>query len=102
TVGAVLEGKNKVVFVNGNPLTETYVQYPDKNILFEKRDHFGPIKVSEGKLFVMGDNRDQSYDSRYWGFVDRSYVRGKAFILYWSWDRTKHWVRFNRIGRLIE
>ena len=102
TEGDVIEGKNKVVYVNGNPLNETYVQYTDKNILFEKRDHFGPIKVSEGKLFVMGDNRDQSYDSRYWGFVDRSYVRGKAFILYWSWDRTKHWVRFNRIGRLIE
>jgi signal peptidase I len=102
TEGDVVEEKNKVVYVNGKPLNEPYAQHTDKNILFDRRDQFGPIKVTEGKLFVMGDNRDQSYDSRYWGFVDKSYVRGKAFILYWSWDKTKHWVRFNRIGRLIE
>jgi signal peptidase I len=52
-------------------------------------------------LFVMGDNRDQSYDSRYWGFVDLKEIRGKALIIYWSWDPNS-WVRFSRIGRLIQ
>jgi len=49
----------------------------------------------------MGDNRDQSYDSRYWGYVDIKEVKGKALILYWSWDGDKNWVRFKRIGSLI-
>ncbi len=100
--GDIIEGKNKIVYVNGLPLDETYIQHVDKRILFEKRDQFGPEKVPEGKLFMMGDNRDQSYDSRYWGFVDTNDVLGKAFILYWSWDREKHWIRFNRIGGLIK
>jgi signal peptidase I len=102
TEGDIIEGKNKIVYVNGLPLDETYIQHVDKRILFEKRDQFGPEKVPEGKLFMMGDNRDQSYDSRYWGFVDINDVLGKAFILYWSWDREKHWIRFNRIGGLIK
>ena len=49
----------------------------------------------------MGDNRDQSYDSRYWGYVDIKDVKGKALILYWSWDTEKSWARFGRIGSLI-
>jgi signal peptidase I len=50
----------------------------------------------------MGDNRDQSYDSRFWGFVDQKQIKGKATIIYWSWDSDKTWVRFNRIGRLVK
>jgi signal peptidase I len=49
----------------------------------------------------MGDNRDQSYDSRYWGFVDLREVLGKALIIYWSWD-PDDWARFSRIGRLVQ
>jgi signal peptidase I len=103
TEGDVIEEKNKVIYLNGKALTEPYIQHVDKNQSFnamDPRDNFGPIKVPKNKLFVMGDNRDQSYDSRYWGFVDLSEVRGEAFIIYWSWD-PGNWVRFNRIGRLI-
>ncbi|UCG77963.1 MAG: signal peptidase I [Nitrospirota bacterium] len=102
TEGDFIEGKNKVIYVNGDPIEEEYTQHTDSSIRFDRRDSFGPIKVPDDKIFVMGDNRDQSYDSRYWGFVEEKDVLGKAFILYWSWDRTKHWIRFNRIGRLIK
>jgi signal peptidase I len=103
TEGDVIEEKNKIIYLNGQALNEPYIQHVDTNLSFnamDPRDNFGPIKVPKNKLFVMGDNRDQSYDSRYWGFVDLSEVRGKAFIIYWSWD-PNGWVRFNRIGRLI-
>jgi len=65
------------------------------------RDNYGPKKVPENNLFVMGDNRDRSHDSRFWGFVDLKDVKGKAFVVYWSWDGTDHWVRWDRLGHLI-
>jgi signal peptidase I len=67
----------------------------------EPRDNFGPYLVPKNKLFMMGDNRDQSYDSRFWGYVDIKQVRGKAMIIYWSWDSIKTFPRFDRIGKLI-
>jgi signal peptidase I len=103
--GDVVESKNKTVFVNGEMLTEPYVQHVDAVIkprVMDRRDNFGPVKVPEGTVFVMGDNRDQSYDSRFWGFVDTKQIKGKAMIIYWSWDSDKTWVRFNRIGRLVK
>jgi len=80
TPGDVLEMRNKVLYRNGKKLDEPYVQHVELGYR-PTRDNFGPITVPEGKYFVMGDNRDQSYDSRFWGFVDRDKIEGKAMIL---------------------
>lgn len=103
--GDVVESKNKAVYVNGKQTSEPYAQHTDNSIRpmgIEPRDNFGPLIVPKNKFFVMGDNRDQSYDSRYWGYVDRKDIKGKALILYWSWDSKNTWVRFGRIGRLVK
>ncbi|MDP2279136.1 MAG: signal peptidase I [Nitrospirota bacterium] len=102
--GDVIESKNKKVHVNGNKVNEPYAQHTDSSMRpmgIEPRDNFGPVIVPKNKYFVMGDNRDQSYDSRYWGYVDIKDVKGKALILYWSWDSEKSWVRLGRIGSLV-
>lgn len=66
------------------------------------RDNFGPLFVPDGNYFCLGDNRDASSDSRYWGFVDKSLIKGRPMILYFSWDQ-EHWLpRFNRIGHIIQ
>ncbi|HEX8948751.1 MAG TPA: signal peptidase I [Dissulfurispiraceae bacterium] len=104
TEGDVVEERNKVIFVNGKRVNEPYVQYTDKSVNtgnMEPRDNFGPYLVPKDKIFVMGDNRDQSYDSRYWGYVDLKDLKGKAFIIYWSWDSIKSFPRFGRMGHLI-
>lgn len=103
--GDTIEIKNKKVFVNGIELKEPYARYVDSYIHpreLDPRDNFGPVKVPKGKLFVMGDNRDQSYDSRFWGFVDLKDVKGKAFIIYWSWDSESGKPRLERIGKIIK
>jgi signal peptidase I len=102
--GDRIESKDKTLFVNGRKLVEPFVQHVDSNIKpadMDRRDNFGPVSVPKDSVFAMGDNRDQSYDSRFWGFVDLSKIKGKAVIIYWSWDSDSTWVRFKRIGRLI-
>ena len=104
TGGDTVEERNKVVYVNGVMRSEPYAHHYDDGLRpvgSDPRDNFGPVTVPENKIFVMGDNRDQSYDSRYWGFVDLKEVLGKALIVYWSWD-PDDWARFNRIGRLVQ
>ncbi len=92
--GDEIEMVGKTIHINGQPYQDRYGFYsgpgnPGHPSLETGR--FGPVTVPEGHLFVMGDNRNHSYDSRFWGFVPLKWVKGKAFIIYWSWP---HWSRF--------
>ncbi len=93
--------KDKRVLINGIPEKEPFIIHTDPKILpadRSPRDNFGPATVPAGSYFVMGDNRDQSYDSQIWGFLDRDGVKGTVREIYWSWDRENLAVRWNRIG----
>jgi len=104
--GDTIEVRNKKLYINGKLQDhEDYAVYKDLNTYPAKlstRDNLKPVVVPENSLFVMGDNRDNSHDSRFWGFVDLKAVKGKAFIIYWSWNKQKFGVRFGRIGNLLK
>ena len=96
------------VFVNGVPLTEPYTRHansatrrPDADTYCGYAYGCEPTTVPLDSYFVMGDNRDNSQDSRYWGFVRREKIKGKAFLIYWSWDSDRHWLRWWRLANYI-
>jgi signal peptidase I len=93
--GETVEVREKKVYIDGKPLDEPYAHYllpistPSEYhevTSFDVRDRYGPVTVPADHYFVMGDNRDNSQDSRYWGFLPRGYVKGKALIIYWSYE----------------
>ncbi|MGZ5445722.1 MAG: signal peptidase I [Thermoanaerobaculia bacterium] len=88
--GETLIIRDKRVFIDGRELPEPYVLFTDKRTQHpnepQHRDHFGPYKVPPGQYFAMGDNRDNSNDSRFWGTVPRAMIKGRAFMVYWSFE----------------
>ena len=118
--GQTVEIRDKVVYVDEKPFRETIdpagLKFEDPEIIprdkgygsvYPKnagsRDNYGPVKVPEGFLFAMGDNRDRSYDSRQWGFIPREYVIGKALMVYWSTASDDNFdIRWSRIGMMVE
>ncbi len=127
--GDKIEIKNGTLFINDQPVKVTEEgrsdggeqgfgspYYPKPELLEEQLGtvrhqiqylhnqtgyNYGPILVPKDSVFVMGDNRDNSQDSRVWGFVRYNKILGKALVIYWSWDGDGRWVRWERIGSLI-
>jgi signal peptidase I len=94
--GQTVELRDKRLFVDGVARQEEFVQHGESTLL-AVHDNFGPVTVPAGELFVMGDNRDNSRDSRFWGTVPMAAVHGRAFVRYFSWDAARRQPRWNRI-----
>ncbi|MFQ5905954.1 MAG: signal peptidase I [bacterium] len=128
--GDTIEIRDKIVYVNGTPVEEPYAIHRDRTVMpalnikgkdyqetwergqFRRvgrlcRDNFGPVVVPQGSYFMMGDNRDNSEDSRFWGPLRNKFVKGRAVLIYWSWKKWvpfwRFWskVRWRRTGKLI-
>jgi signal peptidase I len=89
--GDTIEVRNRQVSINGQRLEEPYAHYlfpvsDDEAAGFDVRARYGPVTVPEAHYFMMGDNRDNSQDSRYWGFLPAHYVKGRALTIYWSFE----------------
>ena len=108
--GDTIEIRKQVVIVNGTRLVEPFVVHKDSGSHFiasPARDNMRPVKVPPGKYFMMGDNRDRSEDSRYWGFADLADIKGRAMIIYFSADPNAalydviHKIRWGRLLHLV-
>ena len=115
--GDRIEIKNKQVLINGEPVAESFKLHKDDRIFQENgyyryddliRDNFGPLDVPPGHYFVMGDNRDESYDGRYWGFLPFDHIKGRPWVIYFSYEaednthlRTSLRDRLGRLAKYI-
>ncbi|HAK54280.1 MAG: signal peptidase I [Vicinamibacterales bacterium] len=106
--GDVVEIRHKRVYIDGRPLEEPYVHYlrppADANSPYagsDVREQYGPVTVPDEEYFVMGDNRDNSQDSRYWGFLPRGLVKGRALVIYWSYETEAAEYRATGVGATI-
>ncbi|MGI0149295.1 MAG: signal peptidase I, partial [Thermoplasmata archaeon] len=100
--GQTVAVRDKVLYVDGQKQDEPYVIHEDDRIFprgANHRDNFGPVVVPNGMIFMMGDNRDNSLDSRFWGPLPVDLVKGKAIFRYFSWDGERNWPRFSQILR---
>lgn len=101
--GDHIEIKNKKLYINNEVLKEPYVIHTDNRVFAANqnpRDNLGPIRVPDNSYFMLGDNRDESNDSRFWGFLHSNEIKGRAGMIYWSWGKNYR-VRWNRIGKPI-
>ncbi|MCK5241384.1 signal peptidase I [bacterium] len=88
--GDVIEVKNKILYVNNEPQNDGYAGFRDMRVLppeISPRDNYGPVTIPAEHFFMMGDNRDFSADSRFWGFLPRKLIKGKAWVIYWPVTR---------------
>ncbi|MDP7551886.1 MAG: signal peptidase I [Nitrospinaceae bacterium] len=101
--GDILEVRRQKVYINNQLYEEEHVWHTEtpQNDRFVPRDDFGPVIVPPKHLFMMGDNRENSQDSRFWGFLNINKVKGKALMIYWSWNAVDSWVRFDRFGKVL-
>jgi signal peptidase I len=108
--GETLEVREKKVYINGTPLDEPYVHFlqpPSTSselsevTSFDVRERYGPVTIPPDQYFMMGDNRDNSQDSRYWGFLSRDLIKGKALVIYWSFESGREDYQDNSTGAAI-
>jgi signal peptidase I len=115
--GEKVEIRDKQVYVNDKPIAENYKVHVDNQVIKNSeyyqyddaiRDNFGPMEVPAGQVLALGDNRDNSYDSRYWGFLPMSYIKGRPWVIYFSydaekdaWQKTSFRERLEKFARFI-
>jgi signal peptidase I len=107
--GETLEVREKKVYINGKPLEERYVHFLappttseyNEVTSYDVRERYGPVTVPPDQYFMMGDNRDNSQDSRYWGFLPRHLVKGKALVIYWSYESDREDYQENGAGAAL-
>jgi signal peptidase I len=109
--GETVEVREKKVYINGTALDEPYVHFlappsaPSELhevTSFDVRERFGPVTVPADQYFMMGDNRDNSADSRYWGFLRRDYIKGKALVIYWSYQAEREDYQDESAGATVK